>query len=364
MRRLRLTVAAAIVAACTGMIAAADTLDIYFIDVEGGQATLFVTPARESLLVDTGYAGNNGRDTSRIMAAVRDAGLDHIDYLLITHFHPDHDGGVVELAKQLPIRTFIDHGGFGPEGQKMANRESIAAYDAYLPVRAKAKHLEPKPGDRLPLSGVEVLFVSSAGETIDKPVQGRGDATSACPSSAPPGANFENTRSTGFHLRHGDFRFIDLGDLSGQPLYSLLCPTNKLGRIDAYLVPHHGGDDVSHPAYVAALRPRIAIVNNGETKGGAPRAFDMLRASGLEDVWQLHRSRNAGAVNFADARIANLDETTGHWLKLSAKADGSFRITNQRTGETRDYPKPAITRTVRGLSPSTRRSIRAATDTE
>src|SRR5688572_2445043 len=165
----RLTLVAALAIAGVTMLGAADTLDIYFIDVEGGQATLIVTPARESLLVDTGYAGNNGRDAQRIMAAVRAAGLDDIDYLLLTHFHPDHIGGVVELAQQIPIRAFIDHGDFGPEGLKLATPEAIAAYNAYLPVRAKGKHLEPKPGDRLPLEGVEIVFVSSAGETIARP---------------------------------------------------------------------------------------------------------------------------------------------------------------------------------------------------
>src|SRR5687767_14182768 len=147
MTRLRPAIAAALAMACVTLVAAADTLDIYFIDVEGGQATLIVTPARESLLIDTGYAGNNGRDAARIMKAVRDAGLDDIDYLLLTHFHPDHIGGVVELAQQVPIRTFIDHGDFGPEGQHVATPEAIAAYQAYLPVRAKAKHLQPRPGD-------------------------------------------------------------------------------------------------------------------------------------------------------------------------------------------------------------------------
>jgi competence protein ComEC len=338
----RMAIGAALALSVLVTLAAADRLDIYFIDVEGGQATLLVTPARESLLVDTGYAGNNGRDASRIMAAVRDARLDHIDYLLITHFHPDHDGGVVELAQQVPIRTFIDHGDFGP-GLKEARPESIAAYNAYLQVRAKGKHLQPKPGDRLPLKGVDVVFVSSAGETIGRPVRGPGEPTSSCPASPIPSPNIENPRSTGFHLQYGAFRFIDLGDLSDRALHSLVCPANKLGRIDAYLVPHHGGDDVSDPVFVAALRPRVAILNNGETKGGGAKTFEMLRASRLEDVWQLHRSRNAGVTNFADERIANLDETTGHWLKLSASADGSFRVTNQRSQETKNYPQRPVT---------------------
>ena len=324
------------------LMAARDTLDIYFIDVEGGQSTLLVTPAGDSLLVDTGYPGFDGRDPTRILAAARDAGVTRIDYLLITHFHTDHDGGVVDLARQIPIRTFIDHGGLLPTGD--AEKDSrwpgyVALLNAYIPVRAKGKHLEPKPGDRLPLKGVDVVFVSSAAATIAKPVQGAGQPNPACEASAPPAQDpYENPRSTGFQLRFGTFRFIDLGDLSGPPLFALLCPSSLLGPADLYLVPHHGGPDVSYPATFAAVHPLVAIVNNGATKGGSPEVFAGLRrARGLHDVWQLHRSENQGAENFADDRIANLDEATGHWIKASANRDGSFTVTNGRTGVTKSY---------------------------
>ena len=155
---------AVVIAAAVVSARAAKTLDIYFIDVEGGQSTLIVTPAGESLLVDTGYGGNNGRDPGRILAAARDAGITRIDYLLLTHFHPDHIGGLTELAQQIPIQTFVDHGDMAepttadPSGEKRA-------FDAYLAVK-KPRHIEPKPGDRLPLKGVEVVVVSSAGATI------------------------------------------------------------------------------------------------------------------------------------------------------------------------------------------------------
>jgi competence protein ComEC len=186
---------------------------------------------------------------------------------------------------------------------------------------------------------VELMFVSSAKATIVKPVAGSGAATPGCPATFPaPGEALENPRSTGFHLRFGDFRFIDLGDLSGPPLYSLVCPVNLLGEIDAYLVPHHGGNDIADSSLVRALKPRVAIFNNGQTKGGGPLTFAMLHASALQDVWQLHRSSNEGVRNFADEHIANLDETTGHWIKLSAKTDGSFQMTNGRTGLTKSYP--------------------------
>jgi len=249
---------------------------------------------------------------------------------------------VVELARQIPIRTFIDHGALRPTGD--AERDSqwpgyVGLLNAYIPVRAKGKHLEPKPGDRLPLKGVDVVFVSSAAATIAKPVQGAGQPNPACEASAPPAQEpYENPRSTGFHLRFGAFRFIDLGDLSGPPLFALLCPSRLLGPADLYLVPHHGGPDVSYPATFAAVQPLVAIVNNGATKGGSPEVFAGLRrARGLQDVWQLHRSENQGAENFPDDRIANLDETTGHWIKAKANMDGSFTVTNGRTGVTKSY---------------------------
>jgi competence protein ComEC len=338
--------AAALVALALAVGAsAAKTLDIYFIDVEGGQSTLIVTPAGQSLLVDTGWAGNGGRDASRIMAATRDAGITKIDYLLTTHFHTDHDGGVTELAPQIPIGTFIDHGGVTNPGTPDP-ASHLRAFDAYAAVRAKGRHLEPKPGDRLPLTGVDAIVVSSAGATIVKPLAGAGRPNAACTPPAPDAEEpVENPRSTGFHLRYGRFRFIDLGDLSGVPLFALFCPRNLLGPADVYLVPHHGGKDVTHPAYVTAVRPRVAMMNNGATKGGAADAFAMLhraRADGtLEDVWQIDRSRNPGAENFPDDRIANLDDTTGHWIKVSANDDGSFQVTNQRTGAGKTYSRPA-----------------------
>jgi competence protein ComEC len=314
-------------------LSAAATLDIYFIDVEGGQSTLIVIPAGESLLVDTGYAGNNGRDPKRVVAAARAAGLKQIDYLLLTHFRGDHAGGVPELSRLLPIRTFIDHDTIIP------NDESTApVFKAYAPIRAAGQHIVPKPGDRLPLKGVDVQIVSSDTKTIAEAVDGGGQRNPDCPSTAPaPAEAVENPRSTGIRLRSGRFTFIDLGDLSGQPLYSLFCPTSLLGKTDVYLVPHHGGADVVYPA-TFAVKPRVAIMNNGEKKGGSRDAFANLRkVAGLEDVWQLHKSVAEGAQNYSDDHVANLDETTGHWLKVSASDDGSFSVTNGRTGATRTY---------------------------
>jgi beta-lactamase superfamily II metal-dependent hydrolase len=324
------------------VFAQARTLDIYFIDVEGGQSTLVVTPSGQSLLVDAGFAGFDNRDPLRILAAVRAAGLTQIDFLLITHFHWDHDGGVPELARRIPIRTFVDHGDLDRTPEARADSDwavTLDRYNAYRSVLADRPHLKPKPGDRLPLHGVDVTVVSAARATIAEPLPGGGQVTPGCPAAAPAAADpFENPRSTGFVLRFGRFRFLDLGDLSGAPLFSLVCPRTLIGSVDVYLVPHHGAADAAYPATFAALRPRVAVVNNGATKGGAPEAFDNLRrAPGLEGAWQLHTSLNTGVVNLPDSQHANLNETTAHWIKVSAREDGSFTVTNERTGVTMPF---------------------------
>jgi competence protein ComEC len=340
--RLGLTLALAFFTAGAG---ATKTLDIYFIDVEGGQSTLVVTPAGQSLLVDTGFAGNGfndasnrGRDAGRIVAAARDAGIKQIDFLLTTHFHADHDGGVVDLVRQMPIRTFIDHGRPAPDAEK-DSIGTLAAFNAYAAVRAQGRHLEPKPGDRLPLTGVDAVVVSSARSTIVTPLAGAGGRNSSCAASERPAQEAdENPRSTGVRLRFGKFRFLDVGDLTGKPLFALACPNDLVGPVDVYLVAHHGGADAADPATFAAFRPRVAILNNGERKGGAPETFAALhRDATIEAVWQLHRSANPGAENFSEDLIANLDQTTAHWIKVNAGEDGSFRVTNGRTGAVRTY---------------------------
>jgi hypothetical protein len=316
-------------------------LTFYFIDVEGGQSTLIVTPARQSMLIDTGYA-MQGRDSSRILAAIHDAGLTRIDYLLITHFHADHDGGIVELDGKVPVGTFFDHGRIvgGPTGSPL-EPSTLDAYNAYMAIRNRGQHVEPAIGTPLPLTGVEATWVSSGGETIRTAVGGaQPEQTPGCPATAPmqqPSAFDENPRSTGFSLRFGKFRFVDLGDLAGAPLFSLICPANLLGTVDLYLLPHHGNEDVAYAAIFAALQPRVAVVNNGPAKGGDVATLQELHLHNLDDVWQLHRAIDPMAHNFADPQIANLDTSTSYWLKATASNDGSFSVTNARTGETRQY---------------------------
>src|SRR5262249_34105872 len=343
-----LSIAIALLALATSVSAASGTLDIYFIDVEGGQSTLIVTPRRQSLLIDTGWAGSTSgskpgdpaqsRDARRIVAAAKEAGIKQIDYLLITHFHGDHDGGVVELSQLLPIRHFIDHGTLPAEAQK--DERTKEAFEAYMAIRNKAPHMEPHAGDRLPLKDMDSVVVTSAAVTIAKPLPGAGEINGICRQSPiTPGDAIENPRSTGVLARFGQFRFLDLGDLSGKPLFDLACPRSLIGPVSVYLVAHHGGSDVADPATFAAFKPRVAVMNNGLKKGGSRDAYETLHhVANLEDVWQLHRSEAAADQNFPDGQIANLDESTAHWIKLTASEDGSFRVVNARTGQSRNYP--------------------------
>ncbi len=317
-------------------------LEIYFIDVEGGQSTLIVTPAGQSLLIDAGYPEPNGRDPDRIMAAIKDAHLSRIDYLLITHLHEDHNGGVAELSKRIPIGTFVDYGAPVETAPEVA-----AAFAAYEITRRRSEHFVPKPGDRLPLTGVDVEIVSADGATLTRPLDGGGQPNPACEGVETGGdLRGENPRSIGVRVRYGAFRFLDLGDLIRNRLGDLVCPTNLIGGIDVYLVAHHANSDVNLPAILRALQPRIAIANNGPWKGTTAAALAMLHEyRGLEDVWQLHKTINDGAENFPDAFIANptWGATDGAaWLKLTAGEDGTFTVTNGRTGWTKSYEVPRV----------------------
>jgi competence protein ComEC len=329
--------------------AASNSLEIYFIDVEGGQSTLIVTPAHKALLIDTGYAGDgtgfkpgdprHARDANRIVAAADDAKVHKIDYLLITHFHDDHDGGVRELSQLMPIGAFVDHGSPSPQVASNTGVEQLDAFDVYASVRSGLPHLQPQPGERLPLKDLQVTVVSSAGRTLTKALSQGGSRNDACQDRAPAARDpFENPRSTGVLIQYGKFRFLDVGDLTGQPLFDLACPNDMIGRVDVYLVAHHGGPDAADSATFAAFKPRVAVMNNGIKKGGALITYQALhKASSLEDVWQLHRSDDEGDSNFPDRYVANMDETTAHWIKLVAKEDGSFQVFNQRTNERKSY---------------------------
>jgi competence protein ComEC len=320
------------------LLAGEKTLNIYFIDVEGGQSTLVVTPAGQSLLVDAGYPERDGRDPDRIMAAVRDARLTRIDYLLVTHLHEDHDGGAAALSQRIPIGTFVDY------GSPVENaKEVVAAFAGYSEARDRSRHLVPKAGDRLPLEGVMVDVVSADGTVLPSPLDGAGQRNAACADfERPPDSRGENPRSIGISLRFGAFRFLDVGDLVASKMADLVCPANLLGEVDAYLLTHHANSDPTLPAVFEAIRPRVAIANNGPWKGATPQTMTALHElRNPVDVWQLHRTINYGAENFPEGFIANLGFEAADgasWIKLNASENGAFSITNGRTGWTKHYP--------------------------
>ncbi len=314
---------------------AAKPLDVYFVDVEGGQATLIVTPSKQSILVDTGWAGFNGRDALRIQAAAKSAGVKHIDYLIMTHYHADHVGGVSQLVERMPVKTFVDHGPNRETGKRA--EELTAAWDKAL---ATGKRLSVKPGDKLPLKGVDVQFVSADGTGITSPVNGGGAANPLCAGKSYPEDPTENARSTGFLLTYGKFRMLDIGDLTSKKELELVCPENKLGKIDLYLTTHHGTNTSNSQALVHAVAPRVAVMNNGAKKGGAPDSWQIIKSSpGLEDLWQVHFAMAGGKDNNApDSFIANLDETCeGKGIKVSAMEDGSFTVLNARNKYQKNY---------------------------
>ena len=315
-------------------------LQIYFVDVEGGQATLFVTPAGQSLLIDTGWPDFNGRDADRIVAAAKKAGVTKIDYVLITHFHADHVGGAPQLADRIPIGTFIDHG----ELRETTDAPTVMVEGAYRKLLATGKyqHLVPKPGDTLPIEGMQATVVSADAATIVSSLPGGGQENAAC-KDAPkyPEDKTENRRSLGTVINFGKLRIVDLGDLTHDEEVELMCPVNKLGHADIYIVSHHGWDQSSSPALVWGLAPRVAIMDNGAKKGGSPSVWDIIEKSpGLENLWQLHFSDEGGAAhNVAEEFIANPQGTdAANYLEVIAHPDGSFAVFNSRTGKTKEYP--------------------------
>jgi competence protein ComEC len=314
-------------------------LQIYFIDVEGGQSTLFVTPEGKSLLIDTGWPGNEGRDADRVVAAAKSAGLSKIDYVLITHFHVDHVGGVPQLAQRIPIGTFIDHG----ENRETTDASTVKGYEAYQKVLAGGTYqrIHPKPFDVLPIAGIHATVISSDGNLIDHALPGAGEQNSYCKASETrPADQTENSRSLGVLITFGKLRILDLGDLTWDKEMQLMCPINKLGHIDILVVSHHGWYQSSSPALVDAIHPRVAIMDNGAKKGGSVPTLDTIRkAPGLEQLWQLHYSEEGGETHNTSAEfIANTSGVDGNFLKLTASPGGSFDIFNSRTKATRSYP--------------------------
>jgi competence protein ComEC len=314
-------------------------LRIFFVDVEGGQATLFVTPEGHSLLIDTGWSDNNGRDADRIVAAAKKAGISKIDYVLITHFHLDHVGGLPQLVARIPVGTVLDHG----DNRESTDAPTVEVWHAYQQLLAtnKVKRLTLNPGESLPIKGIETTVISSDGALIDHPLPGAGKENSSCKNAEhfPPDQT-ENSRSLGTLITSGKLKILDLGDLTRDKEMELVCPINKIGNVDIYIVSHHGWYQSNSPAFLNAIAPRVAIMDNGAKKGGTPSAWDTIEKSPrLENLWQLHYSEEGGAAHNVPAEfIANPEgPDTANYLELTAWPDGSFEVFNSRTKNTKHY---------------------------
>jgi len=338
-------IVALVLAASGGVRAQTRNFDIYWIDVEGGAATLLVSPGGESLLYDTGWEVD-GRDAGRIAAAVQQAGLKKIDYLVLSHYHADHAGGLVELAKAVPIGRCFDRGDFiEPANQRWR--------DGYLSVCA-SKRTILKVGDRIPLKGVQVDVVASDGQLLPKPINGGGPNPLCATAENKPRDVPENYKMLGALFTYGRFKFLDLADLDWEMEMELACPINKLGEVTLYQAGRHGAlDGAAAPGFLYAIKPQVVIVNNGPRKGlggpspGRQKAATvhyerLVKTPGIEGIWQGHRSLfdPEKTHNAPEDMIANFEETAecqGHWLKASVERDGTFTITNGRNGFSKSY---------------------------
>jgi competence protein ComEC len=317
-----------------------DDLQIYFVDVEGGQATLFVTPDKHSLLIDTGWPDNNGRDADRILAAAKLAGINRIDYVLLTHYHDDHAGGIPQLVERIPVGTFLDH---GENVDTKPGGPTMKIWDEYQKVLAtgKYKRISAHAGDVFPIGNMKATVISSDGNVIDHNLPGGGEQNAFCNVvEDKPNDRSENAHSLGVLINFGKLKILDLGDLTWEKERMFMCPLNRIGKVDILVVSHHGFRPSSSHALVDGIHPRIAIMDNASAKGGNIPVLDTIRQTpGLETLWQLHYSEEGGVEHNAPTQyIANQrgpDE--GNYIVVKASPKGSIMVFNSGNKQSKTY---------------------------
>jgi beta-lactamase superfamily II metal-dependent hydrolase len=329
-------------------------LTIYWIDVEGGAATLFLSPSGESLLIDTGFETDD-RDARRIVAAMQDAGVKKIDHLIISHYHADHVGGLATLSKMVPIGRFYGRGDeIEPVNQKWLDSYRTAA---------SGRRTIVKPGDEVPFRGVKTVVVASDSKLISKPLPGGGPNPLCATAEQKAPAGPENQNMVGTLLTFGSFRMLALIDLDWQKEVELVCPINTLGTVTLYQSGRHGSfDGAGAPAMLGAIKPQVAIINNGPRKGLGqtddtakpttppgikPPPYErngyarLANLPGIEGIWQGHLSLldRDPKHNTSPDMIANLEEAgdKGHWIKATVEPSGRFTIVNGRNGFSKTY---------------------------
>jgi competence protein ComEC len=323
-----LGVAALAIAVCGPMKSATvppRPLDIFFVDVEGGAATLMVTPNGESVLVDSGWPRQDGRDAKRIEHAARYvAGLSQIDHYVTTHWHTDHYGGIEYLTRLMPVKHFWDRGipstlSEDPSGFQLLQAAYRKASGSKSRALQAGDYLRLKPAG-LPL---ELKVVAANGRVLDEEDD---PAQMSCPRHpAKPADTSDNARSLALMLSYGEFNFLNCGDLTWNIEHKLVCPENRVGDVDLWQVTHHGSDQSSNPALVDAIQPRCAVVVNGPRKGGSPDVIRLLkRTPSLQAFYQLHRQvQNSASDNAPPERIANLEENCrGEFIRVRLNRAG------------------------------------------
>ena len=320
--------ATTLIAFARPLLAQTPHLDVYFIDTEGGQATLIVTPARESILIDSGNPGE--RDAHRIYdVAVKTAKLHQIDHIIATHWHLDHYGGTGELAKLIPIKNFYDH---GIPDKSIDDLDNFPGLIAAYRTASKGQSTTLRAGSTITLKQTKgtgrIGLLTLVGMQTTIPDQLRAKANPYASEFVPhPKDNSDNANSLGFALKFGIWRFLDLGDLTWNIEEKLVDPTDKIGKVDVYLTTHHGLEVSNNPVLLKTVSPTVAIFNNGPTKGGHPDVTKTLRSiPNIKGIWQLHRNINCPPdMNTEADKIANIDaDCKAEFIKLSVDQNGKF----------------------------------------